>query len=107
VIIRNSAIETSHSRKHQDRWLGPKVVVRRTEGGSYILSELSGEVSQTKYAATRVKRYHTRDGLTFPVQALLDTTQWWRAMNQRAPEVQFEPESEDDASIANYESESE
>jgi hypothetical protein len=32
-----SAIETSHSRKHQDRWLGPMVMVRRTQGGSYIL----------------------------------------------------------------------
>jgi len=68
VIIRNSAIETSHSRKHQDRWLGPMVVVRRTQGGSYILAELNGEVSKLRYAATRVKRYHDRKGLTFPVK---------------------------------------
>jgi len=75
MVIRNSPIETSHSRKHQDRWLGPMVVVRRTQRGSYILAELSGEISRLKYAATREKRYHTRDGLTFPVQAFFNATQ--------------------------------
>ena len=28
MIVRNSSIKTSHSRKHQDRWLGPMAVVR-------------------------------------------------------------------------------
>lgn len=87
VIVSNSSIETSHSRKHQDRWLGPMVVVRRTQGGSYILAELSGEVSHLKYAATRVKRYHTRDGLTFPVQAFFNANQWRQAMGERLGEA--------------------
>ena len=36
------------------------VVVRRTEGGSYILAELDGSVSRYRYAAFRVVPYRAR-----------------------------------------------
>ena len=36
------------------------VVVRRTEGGSYILAELDGSVSRYRYAAFRVVPYNAR-----------------------------------------------
>lgn len=68
VLVRNSIIETDLSRKHKPRWLGPMVVVRRTKGGSYVLAEVSGALSKIRFAATRLSKYHRRDGLTFRVE---------------------------------------
>ena len=39
------------------------VVVRRTEGGSYILAELDGTVSKLRFAGFRVVPYHARKAL--------------------------------------------
>ena len=42
VLVRNTAIEFSHDRKHKPRYLGPYEVVERAPGGAYILKELDG-----------------------------------------------------------------
>ena len=39
-------------------------VVRRTTGGAYILAELDGAESKTRYAAFRVIPYYARDDHT-------------------------------------------
>ena len=62
VLYRNTKVEKEASRKHKPRYLGPMRVVRRTTGGAYILAELDGAESKTRYAAFRVIPYYARDG---------------------------------------------
>ena len=64
VLVRNSQIKTEHNRKAKPQYNGPMVVVRRTEGGSYILVELDGSVLCHCYAAFRVVPYHSRPRVT-------------------------------------------
>jgi len=42
VLVKNLAIEMSADRKIKPKYLGPIVVVRKLQGGTYILAELDG-----------------------------------------------------------------
>jgi hypothetical protein len=64
VLVWNSRIEDELNRKMKPRWLGPMVVVRRTQGGSYILAEIDGTVSKLRYAANRLRKYLQRGGFS-------------------------------------------
>jgi hypothetical protein len=86
VLIRNSPVEKELDRKHKPRWLGPMVVIRRTKGGSYILAEEDGTISQTRYAAFRVVRYHLREGLSFKLGDFVDDDQVKRLEQQLVTE---------------------
>ena len=65
VLVRNTTIEKSLNRKCKPRYLGPYEVVRRTQGGAYILKELDGSVWRQKVAAFRLLPYVTRDDPRF------------------------------------------
>jgi hypothetical protein len=62
VIVRNTAVETSHSRKQESRYLGPYEVTKRTSGNNYVLQELDGTpLKGGTFAAFRVLPYISRN----------------------------------------------
>jgi len=64
----------SVDKKIKPRYLGPMVVMRKSQGGAYILAELDSLVWQNKVAAFRVLPYLSRRKLNFnlKVKELLD-----------------------------------
>lgn len=72
VLVRNSKIDKTMSDKTKPRYLGPMVVIKRTQGGSYILGELDGSLSKLRYAAFRLIPYLPRDVHSIPVTKFLD-----------------------------------
>ena len=66
VLVQNSRIEKELNRKTKLRYLGPMIVVHRTQGGTYILTEMDGTVSRLRYAAFRLLPYlpHTSDNIS-------------------------------------------
>ena len=72
VLVRNSSVETDLGRKAKPRYLGPMVVIRRTQNGSYRLAELDGTISNLRFAAFRLVPYHARSRTTIPVTRLVD-----------------------------------
>lgn len=72
VLVRNSKFDSSIGAKAKARYHGPMVVVRKTEGGSFVLAELDGAVSKLRYAAYRVLPYHVRDVRKVPVSTITD-----------------------------------
>jgi hypothetical protein len=61
VLLRNTQVEMSHDRKHQQRYLGPYEVHKRTIKGNYKLKELDGTSLNYTYAAFRILPYISRN----------------------------------------------
>jgi transposase InsO family protein len=79
VLVRNSSIETDLGRKAKPRYLGPMVVIRRSQNGAYRLAELDGTVSNLRFAAFRLVPYHSRSRSSIPVTRLVDRDDLARA----------------------------
>ena len=71
VLVRNSSIETSHSRKTKPRYFGPMVVLRHTRNNAYVLAELNGAVSKLPYAGFRLLPYYARSPTNISVTTLV------------------------------------
>jgi hypothetical protein len=67
VLVRNSAIEKDLNRKSKPRYLGPMVVIRKTDRGAYVLSELDGAVAKSAFAAFRLVPYFARPHISQPI----------------------------------------
>ena len=65
VLIRNNPIENSVSiqQKTLDRYIRPYQVVQRTQGGSYVLEEMNGNILRHTTAAFRLIPYVKRQDL--------------------------------------------
>ena len=57
VLVRNSAIEVSHNRKHQPRYLGPYEIDKKTSEKSYALKDLDGTPFRQRTATFRLLPY--------------------------------------------------
>ena len=71
VLVRNSAVESDHSRKTKPRYFGPMVVLTKSRNKSYRLAELDGAVSKLRYAAFRLVPYHSRSPAFIDIADLL------------------------------------
>jgi hypothetical protein len=61
VLVRNSAIEMDLGKKWKPRYLGPFIVIQRSDRGVYTLAEMDGTVSRLRFSAKRVIPYKIRD----------------------------------------------
>jgi hypothetical protein len=60
VLVQNNKIDMELDRKTKPRYLGPMVVIRKTQGGSYILAKTDRTLSKLWYAAKRLIPYNSR-----------------------------------------------
>ena len=67
VLVRNTRVEESLNRKTKPRYLGPMVVLRKTIGTSYVVSELDGSESLLRVAGFRLVPYLSRTRTTVPL----------------------------------------
>ena len=75
VLIRNTAIEKSLSRKMHARYLGPLIMISCNKGGTYIIAKLDGAVFDRPIAAFRVIPYFTRQSIPIPLlEELIDVS---------------------------------
>ena len=67
VLLRNSRVEDALNRKAKPRYIGPMVIVRKTEGRSYVVAELDGTESQLRVAAFRLIPYFACTKSSVPI----------------------------------------
>ena len=60
VLVRNTAVEMSHDRKHQPRYLGPYVVAQQVSKNAYRLQEMDGAEWNQRIVSWRLIPYISR-----------------------------------------------
>jgi apurinic endonuclease APN1 len=97
VLMRNTAIEESKSKKVWPRYLGPLIVIKRNKNGSYILSEMDGATLHQPVTEFRVIPYHARKSVQIPdnIHDLIDISASRLAQLENAETRWDEPLSEE------------
>ena len=72
VLVLNKKIEKAVGRKGKPKYVGPMLVVKRSQGGSYHLAELDGAVSKLRYAAFQLIPYYPHSRKTIEVTEIVD-----------------------------------
>ena len=103
VLIQNTAIKKSLNHKMRVRYLGPLIVISRNRGGTYIVAELDGSVSDRPVAAFQVIPYFARHRLDIPpLDELIDiSTRRLRKLEESTP---TDPENDSDEPATDEES---
>ena len=60
VLVCNNKIDMEQDRKTKPQYLGPMVIICKTEGGSFILAEVDRTLSKLQYAAKHLIPYSSR-----------------------------------------------
>lgn len=76
VLIRNTMIEKHLNKKTKLRYRGPMIVIKRTQGGRYIVAEMDGTVLHGRFAQFRVIPYFARESIELPkdIHEVIDIT---------------------------------
>ena len=72
VLVLNKKIEPESNAKCKPRYFGPMLVIHRSSGGSYRLSEIDGALSKLKFAAFRLIPYHARTNKKLIITKFID-----------------------------------
>ena len=57
ALLHDTRLDNRHTDKLADRWEGPYLVMRVSDGGAYVLTELDSTRLERSYAGNRLKRY--------------------------------------------------
>ena len=63
VLVHNMQLEKQHSKKLDNRWLGPYKIRSISNKGTYLLEEPDGTKLKSIYAGESVKRFYPRQGI--------------------------------------------
>ena len=63
VLVHNMQLEKQHSKKLDNRWLGPYKIRSISNKGTYLLEEPDGMKLKSIYASERVKRFYSQQGI--------------------------------------------
>ena len=103
ILVRNTAIEKSLDKKMKARYLGPMIVIRRTEGGSYVIAELNGALWQQKVGAFRCVPYYVRESIELPENVLewldISAEGLMKVINSKEEDIEWT--GEDDLTFGN------
>lgn len=72
VLIREARFDTTHKAKSYDRYRGPYRIVRKSDGGAYVLSELNGVELRKRIGHNLLRRYYPRESLEAVMLSELD-----------------------------------
>ncbi|KAI9135790.1 hypothetical protein BKA69DRAFT_1019828, partial [Paraphysoderma sedebokerense] len=60
VLLFDASLEKQWSRKLDNRWIGPYLIRKKFENGTYQIGELDGAVGKDTVAGDRLKLYRQR-----------------------------------------------